>query len=184
MYDTSENLNHLIVINPLMNNNSVGYDAPVKNVGKIEVELGGFANQEGHSNGRKEWALERIMATGKNAAGNAWLRRDGGKVYGSVVFAENYGPVVTGANGKLYMLTVSSDGTLTAVEVQETEEDAPEVAVLIPTMSAGASWYNAESAEMAQSEITSVSFDAAYEPTGTEDASWACDVDGDGKIMA
>lgn len=185
VYDTNDNYNQVIVINPVMCNYSVGYDSPVWNVAKIVVEIGGFSLLDSTGTGSlKEWALERIMATGSDAAGNTWLRTDGGKIFGNVEYAENYGPVVTGANGKKYMLTVSADGALLPVEVPETEEEAPDVATLIPTMAAGNAWYNADSSGMAQNEITSVTFNAAYEADGNEDASWFCDEDGVGNIVA
>lgn len=182
IYDVTDNQNHTVIINPVLNNYT-RYDSGVQNVAKIVVEISGFHNQQGTS-GRKEWALERIAATGSDALGNAWMRKNGDKVFGNVEFAENYGPVVTGANGKRYMLTVSAEGTLLPVEMPDAEDDSPDVAVLIPTMAAGAAWFDADLAGVEQSEITSVSFNADYVPTGTEEASWFCDEGSSGHIIA
>lgn len=53
-----------------------------------------------------------------------------------------------------------------------------------PVMAAQATWFNAEAAGVGMNEIVSITFDADYEPTGEEDASWACDADAAGNIMA
>ncbi len=52
------------------------------------------------------------------------------------------------------------------------------------TMAASYSWYNATASGVEASTITSVSFVPSYRVTGSEDASWACDENGDGSIMA
>lgn len=153
---------------------------------KIVIELGGFNNAVISADGKTSgsWELSRIMALDSYGTGNAWLRRDGGEVYGNIKFAQDKGPVITGADGKLYMLTVGAGGTIGAVEVQEEEEEAPDVATLTPIMKARATWYDADLAGAAQNTITSIAFNAAYEPTGNEDASWPCDEDLNGNIMA
>lgn len=184
VWETNDNKNHLITITPFMNNYSIGHEGPVSNVAKIVIELGGFANPEGFANGQKEWCLERILATGSDGTGNTWMRRDGGKVFGSIEYDVGCGPVLTGADGKKYMLTISSGGTLVPVEYIEPEEESPEVALLIPTLASGAGWYNTELAGAAQNTITGVTFTTNYETTGAEDASWFCDKDGVGHIMA
>ena len=185
VYDTNDNYNQVVVINPPMCDYSYDYESPVTNVAKIVVEIGGFSFIDSKGDGTiKEWALERIMATGSDATGNTWLRTDGGKIFGNVEYAENFGPVITGANGKKYMLTVSTDGALLPVEMPETEEEVPDVATLVPTMAAGPAWYDVDSSGMAQNELTSVTFNAAYEADGNEDASWFCDEDGVGNIVA
>lgn len=53
-----------------------------------------------------------------------------------------------------------------------------------PVMAARATWYNAEAAGAQMNEITNITFDADYVPTGNEDASWACDENAAGNIMA
>ena len=53
-----------------------------------------------------------------------------------------------------------------------------------PMLAAGPAWFNAESAGIEQSAVTSVAFDATYAETGEESASWGCDVNGAGTIMA
>lgn len=57
-------------------------------------------------------------------------------------------------------------------------------AIAAPMLAAGLGWYNADAAGVDQSAITAISYSATYTPTGSEDASWACDVDGNGEIMA
>jgi hypothetical protein len=158
----------------------------VYDVSRITVELSGFnlitENKTGEIYG--EWSLNRIMAVDGYNTGNTWLRRDGGEVHGNIKFAQNAGPVLTGANGKKYMLTISNDGTLGTEELPQEEDVELEVAPLIPVMATKATWYNAELAGAEQNTITSVVFDATYEPSGAEDASWACDEDSCGNIMA
>lgn len=181
VYDTENNANKLINISAFA---AYGKDYEYA-VAKIVIELGGFNKiyEEGAET-YGEWELARIMGVNTYGTGNTWLRRDGGEVYGNIKFAQDKGPVITGADGKLYMLTVGAGGTIGAVEVQEEEEEAPEVATLTPIMKAGATWYDADLAGAAQNTITSIAFNAAYESTGNEDASWACDEDGNGNIMA
>ena len=179
--NTQSNLNRVLVLSPQQQEFDYVYD-----VAKIVVELGGFNIITETSDGRHygEWVLARIMAVDSYNTGNAWLRRDGGEVYGNVKFPANNGPVLTSADGKKYLLTVSADGVLGTTEWTEQEEETPEVAVLTPVMVAGPAWYNAEASGAAQNTITNVAFDATYEPTGNEDASWACDESGIGDIMA
>lgn len=182
VYDTTENVNQTVVYNYDMSRYPIS-EHPVYNVAKIKIEISGFAEPNGDGT-YKWWELERIMATGGNVTGKTWMRSDGGEVFGNIKFGVGQGAVLTSENGTKYMLFVSDDGTLSTREYTEQEEEAPEVAVLVPTMKAGASWYNTELSGAEQNTITSVAFNAEYEPTGNEDASWACDEDEEGLIMA
>lgn len=181
VYNTDNNVNKLIsVCSPFMWGENYEY-----NVAKIVIELGGF-NFISEVGAEKygEWELVRIMGVNTYKKGESLLWRDGGEMYGDIRFAQGNGIVLTAANGKKFLLSVSDTGTLNTSEYIEEEEAAPEVAVLIPTMLSGASWYNIESAGAEQSTITSITFDSTYESTGLEDASWACDEDENGNIMA
>jgi hypothetical protein len=124
------------------------------------------------------------MGVDSYRTGNTWLCRNGGEMYGNIRFTQNNGVVLTSANGNKFLLSVSDTGVLSTSEYIEEDEEAPEAAVLTPKMLPGASWYNVESAGVEQNIITSVVFDSTYEPTGLEDASWACDEDVNGNIMA
>ncbi len=181
VYQTKNNANRLIVISPLMEE----FDY-ILNVVKIVVELGDFnlINQTSSGGSYGEWSIDRIMAVDALNSGETWLRRDGGELFGNIKFGLEKGVVLTSENGNKYMLTVSNDGTLSTREYIEAEEEVPEAAVLTPVMAAGPTWFNADLAGTAQNTITSVVFNAAYEPTGNENASWACDEDGNGNIMA
>lgn len=53
-----------------------------------------------------------------------------------------------------------------------------------PVMAEKATWWNGDAAGVEQDTITHIHFDADYEVTGNEDASWACDVGAAGNIMA
>lgn len=53
-----------------------------------------------------------------------------------------------------------------------------------PMMAAGATWYNAASADAEMSTITDINFDANYTVTGNEEASWDCSALANGSIMA
>lgn len=178
IYNREDNTKDTIIVTPLLSNIADVYD-----VVKIVVELGGVTIRNAND-AYGEWAIERIMAVDSWNTGNTWLRRDGGKLCGNISFLQNTGPVLRDANGKTYLLTVSTEGVLGVMEYQEQEEETPEAAALVPVMMPGASWYNAEASGVEQSSITSVAFDAVYEPTGNEDASWACDDAGNGNIMA
>lgn len=182
VYDTAENVSQTVVWNYSMSMYPIS-SGPVMHVAKIVIEIGGFANPEGNG-ATKIWTLERIMATANSSTGKAWMRCDGGEVYGNIKFQQERGVVLSASNGNKYMLVVSDDGTLSTREYVEQEEEPPEVAALIPTMAASTSWYNADLAGAEQNTITSIEFNANYEPTGNEDASWPCDEDGDGLIMA
>lgn len=181
VYDTDNNSNNLISI---CANEEFGEDYQY-NIGKIVVELGGFntIRREGDETYGK-WELVRIMGVDSYQRGNSLLWRDGGEMYGNIKFKQDNGVVLTAANGKKFMLSVSDTGILSTSEYIEQEEEEPEVAVLTPTMLPQATWYNTELAGAEQSTITSVAFDSSYEPTGNEDASWACDEDRNGNIMA
>lgn len=181
VYDTDDNVNEI-----------VGICSPTKfaedyeyNVAKIVIELGGFSKikTEGAET-YGTWELVRIMAVDSYRTGNVWMRRDGGEMYGNIKFTQDKGVVLTSASGNKFLLTVSDDGTLSTSAYTEEQEEAPEVAVLTPTLLPGASWYNVESSGIVQSEITSVVFDSTYVSTGEEDSSWACDEDENGNIMA
>jgi hypothetical protein len=187
IYDAVDNLNSEIIISHTVSLRRVFYGDPVTNVAKIVVELGGFSCTQWAdivAVGRKEWVLERIMAVAMKSTGNTWLRKDGGELYGNLKFSENFAPVIVGDDGKKYKITVSAEGSLVPVEYTETEEEAPEVAALIPTMAPRATWYNTDLSRAEPNTITSVTFDTSYVPTGTEDASWSCDKDNGAYIMA
>lgn len=181
LYNTETNANDRVIISPIMD--EIG---EVLNVSQITVELGGFNLIAETAGGTTygEWALQRIMAVDSYGTGNAWLRRNGGEMCGNIKFMQNTGPVLTDAAGKRYMLTVSTSGALSTVEIPEEEEEEPEIVPLTPVMVAGPSWFDSESAGADPTAITSVTFDASYAPTGNEDASWPCDEDGYGYIMA
>lgn len=181
VYDAKNNVNKTISI---YNHEAYG-DNHEYNVAKIVIELGGF--NKVYANGADtygEWELVRIMGVDSYKIGDAWLSRNGGDIYGSVKFTRGNGVVLTAENGKKFLLSVSDTGVLSTSEYIEAEAEAPEVAVLTPTLKAGATWYDAASAGAEQNTITRVTFNAAYESTGTEDASWPCDEDGNGNIMA
>ena len=181
VYNTKNNNNSQIVVSP-----HTLKDEPIYDVVKIVVEMGGITNTYVRPNGDVvgEWGLVRIMAVDSRNTGNTWLRRDGGELCGNLKFQHSTGPVLTDANGKKYLLSVTTEGALSVTEYQEQEEETPEAAALIPVMAAGTAWYNTELSGVEQNTITSVAFSASYEPTGNEDASWACDEDGNGDIMA
>lgn len=66
-------------------------------------------------------------------------------------------------------------------EVESFEQtDVAEAPMLAPK----ATWFDGDAAGVEQSAITAVNYDAMYSPTGSEDAYWACDVNGSGDIMA
>lgn len=181
VYNTETNYNRTIAVP--FGTQKVDY---MYDVSQIIIQLGGFNyistnNVSGDTYG--EWSLERVIAVDGFETGNTWLRRDGGDIYGNLKFKQGAGVVLADTNGKKYLLSVNTDGTLTTTEYVEKEEDI-EVAVLIPTMAAGATWFNAEKAGIEQSTVTSVTFDTTYQATGNEDASWACDADFNGNIMA
>lgn len=178
IYDVTNNAEREIRISPDIDEE---FDA-IPNIAKIVIELGGTYSFGGIN--PTYWEISRILAADKYGVGNTWLGRDGGEIYGNVKFGADNGIVLTDAEGKKYKLTVSTDGVLGTAEYIEEEEEAPEVAILVPTMAAGATWYNAELAGAEQNTITTVTFDSSYEPTGNEDASWACDDSGVGYIMA
>lgn len=181
VYDTDDNVNEIVgICSPTKFAEAYEY-----NVAKIVIELGGFSKikTEGAET-YGTWELVRIMAVDSYRTGNVWMRRDGGEMYGNLKFTQDKSVVLTSASGNKFLLTVSDDGTLSTSAYTEEQEEAPEVAVLTPTLLPGASWYNVESSGIAQSEITSVIFDSTYVSTGDEDASWACDEDVNGNIMA
>lgn len=66
-------------------------------------------------------------------------------------------------------------------EVEAMEQQTP---ISAPVMKAMASWYDETAAGATQDTITSVAFVPSYAATGDEDASWACDVNGNGDIIA
>lgn len=66
-------------------------------------------------------------------------------------------------------------------EVEAMVQQSPITAPVLKSMT---NWFNETSAGVTPDTITSVSFVSSYEPTGSEDASWACDVDNTGSIMA
>lgn len=181
VYDTDNNVSLLIGVC-----DDVAYGKWYEyNVAKIVVELGDFNYIEeidGETYG--EWELVRISAVDSYNSGCAWMRNDGGNVYGDIKFGYGNGMVLTDENGKRYKFTVSTSGVLETTEYVEPEEESPEVATLIPKLKAGAAWYDTDLAGVAQSEITSIVFNPAYVSTGTEDAKWACDEDSNGNIMA
>lgn len=180
VYKTDNNTNLLIGICNRDQFGGNGYD-----LGKIVIELGGF--NKIYTSGAAtygEWELVRIMGLDSYKRGETFLYRDGGRMYGDIKFEQNLGPVLKSENGKLYKLIVSDSGTLGTTEVQEEEEEAPEIMALTPTLLPRASWYNTEAAGVTQNSITSIVFNSAYEPTGEEDANWACDEDMNGNIMA
>lgn len=181
VYDTVSNTNRLIsVCSPYSYGQNHEY-----NVAKIVIELGGFNSiSEVGAETYGEWDIVRIMGVDSYKKGESLLWRDGGEMYGDIRFTQGNGIVLTATNGKKFLLSVSDTGTLSTSEYIEEEEEAPEVAVLIPTMLPGASWYNIESAGAEQSTVTSITFDSTYESTGLEDSSWACDEDKNGNIMA
>ena len=181
VYDTDNNVNDIVGI---CSSTRFAEDYEY-NVAKIVIELGGFSKikTEGVET-YGTWELVRIMAVDSYRTGNVWMRRDGGEMYGNIKFTQDKGVVLRSASGNKFLLTVSDDGTLSTSQYIEPEEEAPDVAVLTPTMLPGASWYNVESSGIEQNEITSVVFDSAYVSTGEEDASWACDEDENGNIMA
>ena len=181
VYDTEKNVNKLVSVCSW-----AGFGESYEyNVAKIVIELGGFNSIS--KNGAEtygEWELVRIMGVDSYDVGNAWLNRAGGDVYGNIKFGKDNGVVLTTDSGKKFLISVSENGTLTTSEYAELEEDAPDVAILTPTMKANVLWYDTESSGIEQSAITSIEFNSNYEPTGAEDASWACDEDENGDIMA
>lgn len=181
VYDTDNNVNTIVGVCDYV---KYGEDYQY-NVAKIVIELGGFNSIKAEgSETYGEWEIVRIMGTDSYNSGDAWLGRGGGEVYGNVLFNAGNGVVLTAPNGKLYQITVADNGALSTTEIQPENIEPPEVATLTPTMLPGSTWYNADASGVSQNEITSVTFNAAYESTGTEDASWPCDKDVNGNIMA
>ena len=66
----------------------------------------------------------------------------------------------------------------------EVEALVQESVIPAPMLAAGLDWFDADAAGVEQSAITAITYSSTYEPTGNEDAIWACDVDGNGDIMA
>lgn len=66
-------------------------------------------------------------------------------------------------------------------EVEAMVQQSP---VEAPVMAASVAWYDEEAAGATQNTITKVTLAPSYAATGDEDATWACDADGSGAIMA
>lgn len=56
--------------------------------------------------------------------------------------------------------------------------------IAAPVLAKMTEWYNETASGVTPDTITSVAFASSYEPTGSEDAEWACDVDKTGTIKA